>query len=83
MSRKQKFQKYDIVMAVDRGQIYEAKILKPMLLINKWKYFIHFQQWQRKFDVWIDENLLAKSGDIKAIDALILEYCSGDKPKGM
>jgi len=59
---KQYSQVGDIVLAVDNNHLYEAKILRAEL-VGTWKYFIHYQSWGRKFDCWVDEQLIAKKED--------------------
>lgn len=53
---KQKFQVGETVLAGDKGNYYEAKVLKLESLGNIFKYFIHYQGWDRKHDSWLDEN---------------------------
>ena len=60
----------EIVYAVDNGNVYEAKVLMVQHEGSLWKYFIHFQGWSRKFDVWVDESALAKTDDMAAIERL-------------
>lgn len=60
----------EIVYAVDNGNVYEAKVLMVQHEGSLWKYFIHFQGWSRKFDVWVDESSLAKTDDMAAIERL-------------
>jgi mortality factor 4-like protein 1 len=57
----------DVVMALDSGKLYEAKVLKGQNIGTTSKYFIHFQGWAKKFDVWIDEQGLALKSDAKKI----------------
>lgn len=65
------FQVNDIIFAADSGKLYEAKVLKcQQLQGDSMKYFIHYQGWHRKFDVWIDEALAAPLDDKKRIDKL-------------
>ena len=59
---KQYSQVGDIVLAVDNNHLYEAKILRADF-VGSWKYFIHYQSWGRKFDCWVDEQLIAKKED--------------------
>lgn len=56
---KQKFAIGDTVWAVDNGKLYKSKILNLMHLDTVWKFFIHYQGWQKKYDIWMDENNLA------------------------
>lgn len=59
---KQYSQVGDIVLAVDNNHLYEAKILRADF-VGTWKYFIHYQSWGRKYDCWVDEQLIAKKED--------------------
>lgn len=59
---KQYSQVGDIVLAVDNNHLYEAKVLRADF-VGSWKYFIHYQSWGRKFDCWVDEQLIAKKED--------------------
>ena len=54
--KKPKFKEGDRVLAGDRGANYEAKILKCEGLDDIFKYFIHYQGWDRKHDCWLDES---------------------------
>ncbi len=65
-----KFKFQDNVMAVDNGKLYKAKVLKSQNIGSNCKYFIHFQGWAKKFDVWIDEQLLAHVDDLVRIASL-------------
>lgn len=63
----------EIVYAADCGKLHEAKILKVQSLDNdenNTKYFIHYQKWQRKYDTWIDDHLLAPLHDKRKVDKL-------------
>ncbi len=74
-----KFEFNDVVMAIDKGKLYEAKVLKSQNIGTTWKYFIHFQGWAKKFDVWIDENLIALKSDPKRIAKLTESVVGGGK----
>lgn len=52
----------EFVLAVDNNHLYEAKILRADF-VGTWKYFIHYQSWHRKYDCWVDEQLVAKKDD--------------------
>ena len=54
------YEENEVVLVQDRGKLYEAKILKTKQCNESWKYFVHFQGWNRKFDCWTDEKLVAK-----------------------
>lgn len=57
---KQLFTEGMLVLANDCGKHYGAKILRAQCFNNSWKYFIHFQHWNRKWDKWVDEGSLQK-----------------------
>jgi mortality factor 4-like protein 1 len=69
----------DVVMALDNGKLYEAKVLKGQNIGTTSKYFIHFQGWAKKFDVWIDEQGLALKSDAKKLTKLQDSVCGGSK----
>ena len=60
---KQYCQVNEIVLAVDNNHLYEAKILRADF-VGSWKYFIHYQSWHRKYDCWVDEQMIAKKDDL-------------------
>jgi hypothetical protein len=45
------------------------------------KYFIHYKQWAKRFDVWVEEENLARMNDEKRI-ALILNGPVKSEAKG-
>ena len=69
-----KFSEGDLVWAADNGNLYLSKIIKATEVGKLRKYFIHFQGWNEKFDVWADEyNLVAQkdeAGKKKLFDSL-------------
>ena len=69
-----KFAEGDLVWAADNGNLYLSKIIKATEVGKLRKYFIHFQGWNEKFDVWADEyNLVAQkdeAGKKKLFDSL-------------
>lgn len=68
---KQKYNAQDVVMACDGSAIYEAKVVNVQETANKnWKYYIHYNGWSRKFDTWVDDNMICKQGDSKALEIL-------------
>jgi mortality factor 4-like protein 1 len=72
----------DIVFALDKGSLYEAKILKAQVFGSKVAYFIHFQGWARKFDTWIDGANCCMKGDEKNRQRLLgMEAPKDDKGK--
>ena len=60
MPPKQNYQKNEIVLAADKGRLYEAKILKTHLNAGKWHYYIHYQGWQPHMDCWLSDDKLRK-----------------------
>jgi hypothetical protein len=60
----------DIVMCAEQGHLYPAKVLRVETLNNIRKYFIHFQGWHRKWDIWVDERLLTHAHDKERITRL-------------
>lgn len=60
----------ELVMAADSGKLYEAKIIKIQEIDDVCKYFIHYNGWARKYDTWIDDDLIAKKGETKAVEKL-------------
>lgn len=65
-----KFKEGEAIFAFDNGNIYEAKILKSQSAGSICKYFIHFQGWDRKYDIWIDETLIAKKNAAADLERL-------------
>eukprot|EP01042_Synura_sphagnicola_P002384 gene2384-2862_t len=64
------FQVKDTVLSFDNGVLYEAKIMKIQECGGERKYFIHYNGWARKYDLWMDEEQLADKNDPKAIERL-------------
>ena len=61
MPKQGAFSLSDIVLAEDKGRLYEAKIMKTKNCNSNWKYFIHYQGWSgQNSDVWCDEEKLVK-----------------------
>lgn len=58
-----KFEVNEIVVVMDRSQYYEAKILIVECFSKVWKYFVHYQGWNRKWDCWVDDSLVFKYDD--------------------
>lgn len=67
---KKKYELYEIVKAADSGKLYEARIIKIQELGEVTKYFIHYNGWAKKYDTWIDDDLIAKLNDSKAVEKL-------------
>jgi len=55
-----KFEVNEIVVVMDRSQYYEAKVLIVECFSKVWKYFVHYQGWNRKWDCWVDDSLVFK-----------------------
>eukprot|EP01035_Chromulina_nebulosa_P026550 gene26550-34769_t len=60
----------DVVMAADKGKMYEAKILKAIESGSGWQYFIHYNGWARRYDNWINELLISYPDDHKRMDSI-------------
>ena len=60
----------EIILALDSGILYEAKVLKIENVGGISKYFIHYQGWARKYDLWADEAFIAKKGDQAKINKI-------------
>lgn len=62
------FEKDEIVLAKDNGQLYDAKVLKVLEIkpgaaaaaAAGQQYFIHFQGWKSKWDKWVPADELLK-----------------------
>lgn len=65
-----KFSLNEIVMAADKGKLYEARILKLFPLGDGWQYFIHYNKWHRRYDTWIDESLVCSKSDTKRMESI-------------
>ena len=50
----------ELVMAMDSGKPYEARIINIMDCNGTTKYFIHFNGWNKKWDKWVDNASLLK-----------------------
>jgi len=52
--------------------IATAKIIKVQASAGSVnKYFIHYDGWSRRFDIWVDESQIAKLNDEKKIAAIL------------
>jgi mortality factor 4-like protein 1 len=60
----------ETVLAIDKGTVYKAKILKISTIGTKIKYFIHFLGWKSSFDVWVDESSMAHIGNQAELEKL-------------
>lgn len=58
------FQQGDLVWGLESGTLYTCKILKAHFYNERWHYFIHFQNWDKKYDVWMDETALVAHHDV-------------------
>lgn len=64
------FKVKDTVLSFDNGMLYEAKIMKIQEYGKERKYFIHYNGWARKYDMWMDEDQLADKNDPLAVERL-------------
>lgn len=60
----------DIVSAVDNGKLYDAKVLRAENVGAIWKYFVHFQKWDRKYDTWMDESMVIRHDDTAKLERM-------------
>ncbi|KAJ1418987.1 MRG-domain-containing protein [Ochromonadaceae sp. CCMP2298] len=60
----------DKVMAAEKGHVYPAKVLRVHTVNNIRKYFIHYDGWPRKYDVWVDDKLLSFEKDTERLAKL-------------
>lgn len=60
----------DVVMAADKGKMYEAKVLKAIESGSGWQYFIHYNGWARRYDNWINELFISYTDDHKRMDSI-------------
>ena len=62
----------ELVWAADKNfsGVYLSKIIKIQTIADVTKYFIHFQKWARKFDIWVDEDCLAQQNDLTSKEKL-------------
>lgn len=65
-----KYRQNDLIMALDNGKVYPAKILKTQLIGSKFMYFIHFQGWAAKWDTWIHEEQVSDKADADRMKSL-------------
>jgi hypothetical protein len=61
----------DVVLALDKGIMYEAKVYRVQNAGGVTKYFIHYQGWHRKYDCWVDESAIAKKDDLAKRDKIL------------
>ena len=64
------FSVHEIVMASDRGILYEAKVLQCKYADSSWQYFIHFNGWSRRHDTWIEEAHICLASDTERVEAI-------------
>ena len=64
------FSVHEIVMASDRGILYEAKVLQCKYVDSSWQYFIHFNGWARRHDTWIEEAHICLASDTERVEAI-------------
>jgi hypothetical protein len=60
----------EYVVALDKAQLYEAKIIKIQDLKGFRSYYIHYKGWDRKYDTWTDEEKMAKKDDPESLARL-------------
>lgn len=60
----------EVIMAADKGKMYEAKVLKAMENGSGWHYFIHYNGWARRYDTWIDEVFISRPDDQNRMDLI-------------
>jgi hypothetical protein len=70
MSKKKEYNENEIVWALDKCQMYPAKVLKCKLIGSCYKYFIHYQGWAAKYDTWHEGATLAHKGNADDEDRL-------------
>eukprot|EP01041_Mallomonas_annulata_P008071 gene8071-16564_t len=58
----------EMVLALDSGKKYPAKVLKTQICNGKSQYFIHFNGWNKRWDKWVDALGLKKMTDNKIED---------------
>eukprot|EP01036_Dinobryon_divergens_P026569 gene26569-35237_t len=61
---------HQVVMAADRGVLYDAKVLQAKYVESSWQYFIHFNGWARRHDTWIEEALIGLPSDSARLEAI-------------
>ncbi|EKX49546.1 hypothetical protein GUITHDRAFT_151404, partial [Guillardia theta CCMP2712] len=47
-----------LLLALNRGQLYAAKILKMRKVGLNWEYYVHYQGWKARWDEWVKEAML-------------------------
>ena len=77
-----KFAQGELVWAADNGNLYLSKIIKATNTGKLSKYFIHFQGWRAKYDVWADEHNLVAENDTAGKKKLSDSLHGIVKPKG-
>lgn len=65
-----------------KGEPYQARIMRKVSIgSSNFKYFIHYLNWKRKFDCWIDESLIAHKDDEEKLDQLKQSLFNSSKGK--
>eukprot|EP00960_Hanusia_phi_P073439 768013-Hanusia_phi.AAC.10 len=52
-----------LLLALNRGQLYAAKILKRRKVGPNWEYYIHYHGWKSRWDEWVKEEKLYPDND--------------------
>jgi hypothetical protein len=55
----------DVIVALDKKTLYEAKVLKILESDSGWHYYIHYNRWARHYDTWIGESFVSSPDDEK------------------
>lgn len=48
------------VLAFHNMSLYEAKVQKAEILLNEWRYFVHYHGWNKNWDEWVGYDRLMK-----------------------
>jgi hypothetical protein len=67
---KSRYELGEYVVALDKAQLYEAKIIKIQDIKGFRSYYIHYKGWDRKYDTWTDEEKMAKKEDPESLARL-------------
>ncbi len=63
MNKQASFHIGERVWACDKGKHYDAKILRYENIGSLFKYFVHYNKWDRKYDTWMDESSIEPYND--------------------
>ncbi len=67
------FEEGSIVMAKDRGRLYEARIVRVFDYKGTAKYFVHYLGWAPKYDRWMEREMLTTKKEVEVAEAAALE----------